>query len=115
MISNIKELKTIAELEEALKESNERPVLFFKHSTTCPISARAYREFRNHLEEADDGIGYRLVTVQAARPVSNEIAQRLQVQHETPQAILVKEGREVWNASHFSITSTALEEAISTH
>ncbi|HKG22829.1 MAG TPA: bacillithiol system redox-active protein YtxJ [Blastocatellia bacterium] len=115
MTSNIKELTNMAELEEAIKESKERPVLFFKHSTTCPISARAYREFRNHLEEADSRVSYRIVTVQVARPVSNEIAQRLQVQHETPQAILVKEGREVWNASHFSITSTALEEAIRSH
>ena len=115
MTSNIKELTNIDDLEEALKESNERPVLFFKHSTTCPISARAYREFRNHLSDADDRIGYRIVTVQTARPVSNEIAQRLNIRHETPQAILVKEGREVWNASHFSVTSTALEEAINNH
>ncbi|HVF89403.1 MAG TPA: bacillithiol system redox-active protein YtxJ [Blastocatellia bacterium] len=115
MTSNIKELTNMAELEEAIKESKERPVLFFKHSTTCPISARAYREFKNHLEEADSRVSYKIVTVQAARPVSNEIALRLQVQHETPQAILVKEGREVWNASHFSITSTALEEAIRSH
>ena len=115
MASNIKELRSMEELEEAINESKERPVLFFKHSTTCPISTRAYREFKTHLEEADDGVSYRIVTVQVARPVSNEIAQRLQVQHETPQAILVKEGREVWHASHFSITSTALEEAIQKH
>ncbi|HYP25790.1 MAG TPA: bacillithiol system redox-active protein YtxJ [Blastocatellia bacterium] len=115
MASNVKELKNLEELEEAIKESKERPVLFFKHSSTCPISARAFREFKNHLEEADSGVSYKLVTVQVARPVSNEIAQRLQVRHETPQAILVREGREVWNASHFSITSNSLEEAIRSH
>ncbi|HKY03649.1 MAG TPA: bacillithiol system redox-active protein YtxJ [Blastocatellia bacterium] len=112
MSAILKELKSVSELDQALSESKEKPVLLFKHSTTCPISARAFREFKSHLNAADPNVSYRMITVQTARPVSNEVAQRLQVQHETPQAILIRDGREIWNASHFAITTAALEDAI---
>ena len=87
-------------------------MLIFKHSLTCPISTRAYNELHSYLKEADPKVSYNLITVQRARPLSNEVAARLGVQHETPQAILVINGREVWNASHFAITSSTLREAI---
>ncbi|MCI0485195.1 MAG: bacillithiol system redox-active protein YtxJ [Blastocatellia bacterium] len=109
---DLKELKNVEELDQALAESDERPVLLFKHSATCPISARAFREFKSHLEAALPGVTYNLITVQSARRVSDEIEARLRVRHESPQAILVRNGRQVWNASHFSITAESLEEAI---
>lgn len=99
-------------LRQALAESNQRPVLIFKHSNACPISSRAYREFLAHLENADPAVGYHLVVVQSHRQVSDEIAAQLELEHETPQAILVKNGRPVWNASHFAITASALADAI---
>jgi bacillithiol system protein YtxJ len=112
MNNGLIELENIVELERALAESSERPVLLFKHSLTCPISARAYREFQAYLEKANPQASYNLITVQKARPVSNEASRRLGIRHESPQAIIVKNGQEVWNASHFDITADALEEAI---
>jgi bacillithiol system protein YtxJ len=109
---DLNELSTIEALDHALSESNERPVLLFKHSLTCPISSRAFREFQSYLERGDAAVSYALIKVQNSRPVSNEAASRLGVRHETPQAILIRNGREVWNASHFDITADALEEAI---
>jgi bacillithiol system protein YtxJ len=113
MSSDLKELSTIEALDQALFESNQRPVLLFKHSLTCPISAKAFREFQSYLKKADAAVSYNLITVQSARPVSNEAASRLGVQHESPQAILIRNGKEIWNASHFAITADALKEAIS--
>jgi bacillithiol system protein YtxJ len=112
MNQQLKELHTIADLDAALAESRERPVLLFKHSLTCPISARAFREFNAYLEQADPRARYSLITVQTAREVSNEAAARLHIEHHSPQAILVRNGREVWNASHFSITASTLAAAI---
>ena len=112
MRENVKNLHSIAELDQALEESKRRPVLIFKHSTSCPISARAFREFQKYLEEANPEVSYNLITVQTDRPVSNEVEARLQIQHETPQAILVKNGQGVWNASHFKIQASVLDEAI---
>jgi bacillithiol system protein YtxJ len=112
IMDNLKELRTIEELGLALEQSSERPVLLFKHSLTCPISARAFNEFRSFLKQADSRVSYNLITVQTARAVSNEVAARLKVAHESPQAILVRDGREVWNASHFAINESALAQAI---
>ena len=53
-----------------------------------------------------------MVTVQTHREVSNAVARKLGVRHETPQALLIRDGRVVWSASHFRVTATAVEEAI---
>ena len=111
-MDNLKELRTIEELSLTLEQSSEKPVLLFKHSLTCPISARAFSEFRAYLERADSRVSYRLIKVQTARAVSNEVAARLNLEHQSPQAILVRNGREVWNASHFAINVSALAQAI---
>ena len=108
----LNELITMDDLEGALKESSERPVLLFKHSNACPISSRALSELQAYLQDGDPHAHYYFITVQTSRPVSNEIESRLSVQHETPQAILVKDGRLVWDASHFSITASALRHAV---
>jgi bacillithiol system protein YtxJ len=115
MIESFKELRSVEDLNHALEESNERPVLFFKHSVTCPISARAYNEFRSYLQKANPQVSANLITVQTARSVSNETSARLNLEHHSPQAILVRNGREVWNASHFAITAAALQEAVNNH
>jgi bacillithiol system protein YtxJ len=115
MIDTLKELRSIDDLNHALEESNERPVLFFKHSLTCPISARAFNEFRSYLQQAGPQVSANLITVQTARSVSDETSARLSLEHHSPQAILVRNGREVWNASHFAITAASLREAISNY
>ena len=108
----LQELRSIQELDQALDESRERTVLFFKHSLTCSISIRAFNELQSYLNNADPRISYKLITVQTARPVSDEAASRLRLDHESPQAILVRNGRELWNASHYEITTDALAQAI---
>ena len=106
------EIQSIREFNQALQESFERPVLLFKHSLTCPISARAFYELQTYLKKPDANTSYRLITVQHSYDVSKEVASRLQLHHESPQAILVHNGQEVWNASHSGITASSLDEAI---
>jgi bacillithiol system protein YtxJ len=56
-----------------------------------------------------------MVTVQTHREVSNAITSRLGVRHETPQALLVRDGRVIWSASHFRVTSSSVGQAIRSH
>jgi len=112
MTEKLKELLTIEDLDQALSGSVDQPVLLFKHSLACPISSEAFSEFKTYLERADPGISYKLITVQTARSVSNEAASRLQLQHQSPQAILVRDGRRIWSASHHSITASSIDQAI---
>ncbi|HMF57417.1 MAG TPA: bacillithiol system redox-active protein YtxJ [Pyrinomonadaceae bacterium] len=93
-------------LDELLSRSHQEPVLLFKHSTMCPVSAAAYREMKNLDGEVS------LVVVQKARAVSNEVEARTGVQHETPQAIILRNGQAVWSASHWRITAEAVEQAL---
>jgi monothiol bacilliredoxin len=112
MTCKLNELQTIEDLDQALSESGSQPVLFFKHSLTCSISSRALSEFNSYLETADPAVSYHLITVQTARKVSAEAASRLEIEHASPQAMLVCNGRLVWNASHFGITASSIDEAI---
>jgi monothiol bacilliredoxin len=105
-------LKGIDELERLLAESRQRPLLLFKHSYTCGVSAEALDELMAHLNENPADARYAMVTVQTHRNVSNAVSSRLGVRHETPQALLIREGRVVWSASHFRVTASAVEQAL---
>lgn len=106
-------LSGVHELDQVLSDSHQRPVLLFKHSYTCGISAEALDELRAHIDDGTaSAVHYAMVTVQTHRDVSNRIAERLGVRHETPQAILVREGRAVWSASHFRVNAAELHKAL---
>ena len=92
-------------LEKLFADSRERPVLVFKHSIACPISSRAYRE----MEQLD---GVNLLEVQNSRQLSRELEQITGVQHETPQVIVLRDGKAVWNASHYDVKATAVSKAL---
>ncbi len=103
--SNFITVEDEAALEELIARSHRAPVVLFKHSLTCPISARAYRQM-----QAYDG-EVALVVVQRARAVSREVEARTGVRHESPQAIILRAGRAAWSASHFDITADAVAAA----
>ena len=111
-MSAINNLTDLAELDEALDGSRQRPVWIFKHSLICPISTGAWNEYRRFVEEADSrAVDFALIEIQKARPVSTALAERTGVRHESPQAILVSDGRPLWHASHSSITARSLADA----
>jgi bacillithiol system protein YtxJ len=108
-------LRGLAELEQVITESHVQPVVLFKHSYTCGISAEALDELRAHLDGQPTrpaGVRYAMVTVQTHRDVSNAITTKLGIRHETPQAILVHGGRAVWSASHFRVNAAELTKAL---
>ena len=111
-MNELKPIVDIAALDDAIAESANRPVLLFKHSRTCGISCEAFDELQLHLSASPRPVAYKLITVQSHRRVSDEASARLGVRHETPQAILLKEGRVVWNASHFRITADELHRIV---
>ena len=93
-------------LDQIIARSHKEPVILFKHSTTCPISASAYRQ----MSEVERDVS--LVVVQRARNLSNEIETRTGVRHESPQVVVLRRGEAVWTASHFDITAGAVERAV---
>ena len=116
MRSDLKALRDLSDLDRLLEESARRPVLLFKHSYACGTSAEALDELIVHLDEQRrHDTDYAVVTVQTHREVSNAVTARLGVRHETPQALLIRDRRVVWSASHFRVTADAMARALETH
>jgi bacillithiol system protein YtxJ len=115
MHPHLTHLQHIDEFETLLTESSERPLLLFKHSMSCGTSYEALDELIDHLKDDRLPARYAMITVQTHRELSTAVAKRLGVRHETPQALLIHEGRVVWSASHFRVTGGALEAAIKAH
>jgi bacillithiol system protein YtxJ len=96
-------------LENLLTDSKRKPVIVFKHSNACSISSRAYRE----MEKVEAPVN--ILEVQSAREISRELANLTGVRHETPQVIVLKDGKAVWNASHFDVTAGDVAKAVESH
>jgi len=108
---NWTELTNILQLQEVEAISNEKPVVIFKHSTRCSISRMALKQFEREydLENVVDAYFLDLI---AHRDISNEIADKFNVYHESPQLILIKNGKAVYNVSHSDIDAAALKNKI---
>jgi len=107
-------LHDLESLDAAIAESRERPVLLFKHSRHCGTSFEALDELHAHIVGARPGsAAYKMITVQTHPTVSNAVSERFGIRHETPQAILIRDGKLVWSASHFRITASQLNRALS--
>jgi len=115
MPSDLIILDSVDALERVIVASEERLVLLFKHSVTCGTSAQAHDELLEHLGTGQHDAQYAIVTVQTHRDISDAVATRLNVRHETPQALLIQDGRVVWEASHFRVTADTIQDAIKQH
>ena len=106
MTANFIKVNTTEELDGLFEKSSEQPVFLFKHSLTCPISSGVFQT----VSEIETDVY--LVVVQHARDISNEIAEKTGVRHETPQAIVIKDGKPVYHASHYDVTVREVEESL---
>lgn len=103
-------MQKISSIEEFEKLIDSGETFFLlKHSNTCPISAAGYEEFAKYEQNSNDSLYY--LIVQDSRELSNHIAEKFHVKHESPQAILFKNSNVAWHASHYKITAKALSEA----
>ncbi len=100
------ELRDVASLDNFLARSNGDPAIIFKHSNNCGISARAYIQ----MSQLERPVG--LVTVQTARVVSDELEKRTGLAHETPQVMIISDGKVSWTASHGQVKAEAVEGAL---
>jgi len=103
-------LQSDADWEAALSQSEDTPVLIYKHSSTCSVSSKAHREMETLVEE--DSVPTYMVVVQENRAVSNVIEEDLGVRHETPQAILLDDRTAVFDTSHFNVTVDTLRKEL---
>lgn len=101
-----KRLTTIEDLELLMTSSTESPVAIFKHSNSCPISSGV----RESVESCPETLNE--IVVQTERELSNLVAEKTGVTHESPQVIVVFKGAVIYKASHYDINGDDISLAI---
>lgn len=99
------------DIEDAVKASYTNYQIIFKHSTTCPISSMAKMRLENNWDL--DKVHAHFLDLLSYRALSNYIAESLNVHHESPQLILIKDGEVIYDASHLDISVNEIKESIS--
>ena len=101
----------ITQLEQMIDESEGKPVIIFKHSTRCGISRMVLKRFENEYNLEGKITPY-FLDLLAHRHISDAISQQFGVVHQSPQLLLIKNGKSVYNVSHDEIDASALNQQI---
>jgi bacillithiol system protein YtxJ len=91
------------DLDAAVEKSLQKKVVIFKHSTRCFISKTVLKSFEKQMENSDKDYSYYFLDLIAHRNISNDIESQLDVVHQSPQLIVLENGKAIYNASHQSI------------
>lgn len=102
--TNWVKLDNEAQFDELINKSDALPILIFKHSTRCSISSMAKRRLEDNWSFAENEILPIYLDLLAYRTISNKIAADFGITHESPQVLLIKNGKCVYHASHSGIT-----------
>jgi bacillithiol system protein YtxJ len=103
-------LTDINQLNELDKESYHQPIAIFKHSTRCGTSSMALRQFEKQLNTDNNNHKIYFLDLLSFRELSNEIAIRFQVFHQSPQLIVIKNGNTIHHSSHYQIDAKILND-----
>jgi len=106
-------LRDLEALEAALAGAAAGPILLFKHSPTCGISAQAHAEIGEWLDRAPEGVPpVYLISVREHRAVSSAVSERFGIRHESPQVLLIDATGVRWHASHFRVSPVEIRAAL---
>lgn len=103
---NWNKLETIEGLNEIVSKSFNAPIVLFKHSTRCSISSMALSRMSSGIEHVD----FYLLDIIAHRNISNEVTERFEVMHQSPQVFIIHQGKCIFNTSHLGISSAVIEK-----
>lgn len=98
------------QFDEIDEISHSKPVVLFKHSTRCFISRSALKQFDAEYNFPEDKMNWFLLDLLNFRDLSNEIASRYNVTHQSPQIVVIRNGKAVFNESHDSISVDNLKQ-----
>lgn len=97
------------QLDEILERSKTRPQLIFKYSTRCSISRMMMNSFVDTYELSENELDLYYLDIITYRAVSNAVAHKFNVVHESPQVLVIKHGAVVAQASHGAIAHLDLK------
>jgi bacillithiol system protein YtxJ len=107
-----KNISTEQDWKDALSASFTQPVAIFKHSTRCSVSMMAKRQLEYNWNFTEQEVQAYFLDLLQHRTLSNRIAEETQVHHESPQLILLKDGKVLIHASHNYIDTAIIAQQI---
>jgi bacillithiol system protein YtxJ len=106
-------LESEPQLARIIEDSAAQTALIFKHSTRCNISSMAKSRLEKAWHFTDDEITPYYLDLIEYRNISSAIAEKLDVYHESPQVLLIKNGECIYDASHLDISVAELKDFLS--
>lgn len=97
-------ISKIADLNQVDEASQEKPVMLFKHSVTCGISSGAKYRLESDWENLSLDLPCFYLDLLSHRDVSNAIAERYKVVHQSPQILIISGGKSIYDTSHHNIS-----------
>ncbi len=101
------------QLATIISQSNEKPILIFKHSTRCGISRMALKSFEREFNLTEADVDLYFLDLLNFKALSNEISVKLCIQHQSPQILVVKNEQVIYSDSHYSISADAVKKVLS--
>jgi bacillithiol system protein YtxJ len=95
---------------KAISQSFDKPILIFKHSTRCSVSSMAKRSLEYQWGELSEKITPLYLDLITYRAISNKIALDFNIEHQSPQVLLISSGKCLYNASHNDIDATSIAQ-----
>ena len=106
-------LTEVSQLDQIREKSKDQPVMIFKHSTTCSTSNMVVNRLERSWNEKEmENVPAYFLELQSYRQISNAIAEQFAVQHESPQVLIIRDGKAIYDDSHFGINYSSLQEVI---
>lgn len=106
------DLTELKQLDTIVEESAITPVLIFKHSTRCPVSRMALRNFEQEYDIEEGKLKAYYLDLLEHRDISNGIAERFGVYHQSPQVILIRDGKAIYDTSHSDIDVATVQKKL---
>ncbi len=105
-------IHSLEELNALTEDSTGKPQVIFKHSTSCGISSMVLRSFEKQYQHVEEMVDFYFLNIQQNRALSDEIANRFGIRHESPQLLVIKNRIAVFDTSHSSISYASLEQYV---
>lgn len=110
MIKSWKNLDTVEKIDVIIENSKHKPQIIFKHSKTCGISQSAYDKLVSGFALLEGKVDFHYLDLLSFRSVSNEVAEKTGVLHQSPQIILLENGKVVYTVTHLAISPEKIVE-----
>jgi bacillithiol system protein YtxJ len=100
------------QIEAITLQSNVKPILIFKHSTRCGVSRMSLKNFESEYDLNETAIDLYFLDILKYRSISNEVSIKFKVQHQSPQVIVLKKEKAIYQDSHFGICVKAVKKVL---